>query len=48
MINKRLFLHVSKSGGHRIYSGDGMSHYTISGWIHLKWKARHDMANFAK
>jgi hypothetical protein len=33
-------LSVSSSGGHRIFSADGQSHYIPSGWIHLTWTPR--------
>jgi len=38
-INDPLFLNVSESGGHRIYTKNGMSHYIPSGWFHLQWKS---------
>lgn len=31
-------LNVSASGGHRVYSADGISHYIPPAWIHLEWK----------
>jgi hypothetical protein len=43
-----LYLNVSKSGGHRLYSADGVSHYIPARWIHLRWKAKEDSANFVK
>lgn len=33
------WLHVSRSGGHRILDRDGVSHYIPKGWIHLSWKS---------
>ena len=37
-INNPTHLHVSESGGHRIFvSETGMSHYIPSGWLHLRW-----------
>jgi len=33
-------LNVSKSGGHRVYTADGISHYIPKGWIHLYWKVK--------
>jgi len=41
-------LHVSSSGGHRVFDADGNSHYIPSGWIHLQWRAREGKANFVK
>jgi hypothetical protein len=32
-----LKLNVSKSGGHRVFTADGVSHYIPSGWNHLYW-----------
>lgn len=37
-IDKPLKLNVSKSGGHRVISADGKSHYIPTGWIHLVWE----------
>lgn len=36
-LNQPVRLNVSKSGGHRVLTGDGVSHYIPSGWIHLEW-----------
>lgn len=36
-INLPCKLNVSKSGGHRLFSADGVSHYIPNGWIHLSW-----------
>lgn len=41
-------LHVSKSGGHRIFSKDGLCHYIPNTWIHLSWKARDNETDFCK
>jgi len=41
-------LHVSDSGGHRIYSADGKSHYIPAAWIQLTWTAKADQPNFVK
>lgn len=41
-------LHVSASGGHRIFDGVGESHYIPAGWINLKWKAKPGQPNFVK
>ena len=37
-------INVSRSGGHKIIDGDGITHYIPKGWIELVWKAR-DGAN---
>jgi|SaaInlV_100m_DNA_5_1039725.scaffolds.fasta_scaffold23832_2 hypothetical protein len=34
------YLHVSESGGHRIYDKGGESWYINSGWVAIKWKAQ--------
>jgi len=41
-----LKLNVSASGGHRIFSADGKSHYIPSGWIELTWTAKDGQPNF--
>lgn len=41
-------LNVSKSGGHRVFDAQGVSHYVPSGWIHLHWKARSEKPHFVK
>lgn len=41
-----LKLNVSSSGGHRIFSADGLSHYVPSGWLHLIWKAKEGKPHF--
>lgn len=33
-------LNVSKSGGHRVLDGAGVSHYVPAGWIHLCWQVK--------
>ena len=40
-------LNVSKSGGHRVYTMDGISHYIPSGWKHLWWKVRPGCPHFS-
>lgn len=40
-------LYVSKSGGHRLFSEDGASHYIPPGWIHLYWKSAKGKASFS-
>ena len=46
MLENPLKLHVSKSGGHRIMTADGNSHYIPTGWVHLKCVAKKGEANF--
>lgn len=41
-------IHVSASGGHRIFTADGVSHYIPPGWFHLEWKAREGEPHFVK
>lgn len=47
-ISKPLYLNVSKSGGHRIFDAQGISHYIPSGWVHLYWKAKKGKPNFVR
>ncbi len=47
-ITKPLKLAVSSSGGHRIFSADGTSHYIPSGWVHLSWTVNEGQPNFVK
>lgn len=47
-IEAPLKLNVSESGGHRIFDGEGTSHYIPAGWIHLSWVAKHGEPNFVK
>lgn len=42
------FLNVSKSGGHRVFTEDGVSHYVPKGWIHLYWRVKQGAPNFVK
>ena len=39
-------LNVSSSGGHRIFSADGQSHYIPSGWVQLTWTVKANEPNF--
>jgi hypothetical protein len=41
-------LSVSDSGGHRVFSRDGKSHYIPTGWIQLSWTVHPGHANFVK
>ena len=45
-IEDPLWLHISESGGHRIFDAEGISHYIPTGWILLSWKAKPDQPNF--
>lgn len=47
-IKEPLKLSVSKSGGHRLYDAEGVSHYIPAGWIHLSWRARNGQPNFVR
>lgn len=40
------WLHVSRSGGHRILDKKGISHYIPQGWIHLEWKVKDGRPHF--
>jgi hypothetical protein len=41
-------LSVSKSGGHRLFDSNGVSHYIPAGWIHLYWVSKDGQPNFVK
>ncbi len=43
-----LMLNVSRTGGHRIYDENGVSHYIPKGWLELTWVAKAGEANFVK
>lgn len=45
-IDQPIALHVSKSGGHRVFDADGVSHYIPSGWIHLRWMVNENEPHF--
>lgn len=47
-IQNPLRLNVSASGGHRVFSADGRSHYVPSGWIELTWTISDGQPNFVK
>jgi hypothetical protein len=47
-INRPLQLAVSDSGGHRIFSADGRSHYIPAGWIEITWTTRPGSPHFVK
>jgi len=40
-------LNVSASGGHRVFTADGFSHYIPSGWNHLYWLVKPGEDHFA-
>lgn len=48
-INAPVYINVSKSGGHRIYSADGVSHYVnpSEGWA-IRWEVSDGQPNFVK
>ena len=41
-----LRIHISKSGGHRIYDDDGCSHYIPPKWVHIRWKKKANEKDF--
>jgi hypothetical protein len=45
-LEKPLKLFVSESGGHRVFTADGISHYIPTGWIHLYWEVGENQPNF--
>lgn len=47
-ISNPLYLHVSDSGGHRVFDADGVSHYVPPKWIKLQWKAKEGQPHFVK
>lgn len=47
-IDAPLRLHVSNSGGHRVFDADGYSHYIPPTWLHLRWQARDGEPHFVK
>jgi hypothetical protein len=47
-IENPLKLHVSESGGHRIFDAQGNSFYVPKGWLHLRWQAKEGQPNFVK
>ncbi len=46
VIENPLWLHVSKSGGHRILDEFGYCHYIPYGWVHLEWRVQDDAPHF--
>ena len=47
-IDNPLMLSVSKSGGHRIFDAQGVSHYVPTGYRHLYWKVKKGQPHFVK
>ena len=47
-IDEPLKLHVSKSGGHRIFDALGQSHYIPKDWYHLSWVAKPGQPHFVR
>lgn len=47
-VDKPLQLHVSKGGGHRIYSEDGLSRYVAPGWLEIVWEVKDGEPHFVK
>jgi len=43
-IDNPILLNVSKSGGHRILDAKDVAHYIPSGWIHLYWETKDNIA----
>lgn len=43
-----LKLNVGRSGGHRVFDRQGVSHYIPGGWRHLYWEPVTDGPNFVK
>lgn len=43
-----MWLHVSESGGHRVFDASGTSWYIPKGWLHLRWKAKAGEPHFVK
>ena len=39
-------LNVSKTGGHRIFDAQGVSHYVSNKWDHLQWEAKEGCPHF--
>jgi hypothetical protein len=47
-LTEPIALNVSKSGGHRVLTADGISHYVPPGWKHLSWTAKEGRPHFVK
>jgi len=46
-IDNPQYLHVSKSGGHRVLDGAGVAHYIPEGWYHLYWEVKEGAPAFS-
>lgn len=47
-VENPLWLSVSKSGGHRLFDANGVSHYVPTGYRHLYWKVKDGAPHFVK
>lgn len=49
LINHPLYLHISESGGHRLFTRKGISYYirVCEGW-YIEWEAKPGEPNFVK
>lgn len=47
-IERPLMLHVSESGGHRVFAEGGKSFYVKPGWRYIQWEALEGKPNFVK
>ncbi|MES2860084.1 MAG: hypothetical protein V4701_01350 [Pseudomonadota bacterium] len=45
-IEEPLKLHVSESGGHRIFDASGLSHCISPSWIKITWHAKDGQPHF--
>lgn len=45
-IDNPIALNVSKTGGHRVFDAQGVSHYISSKWDHLQWETKEDCPHF--
>lgn len=48
IIGEPLWLHVSKSGGHRLLDKMGQFYYIKPNWDYIVWKAKDGQPNFVK
>lgn len=48
VIDNPIALNVSKSGGHRLLDGNGVSIYIPKGWKYLSWKVKDGCPHFVK